>query len=63
MGISKNFSKFYGGTSLIIIVSVVLETLKQIESYILMNYYDKIIKSKNISIKNDYYFKKIKLKK
>ena len=43
LGVSSNFSKFYGGTSLLIMVGVVLETLQQIESYLLMRHYEGII--------------------
>ncbi|TDG95324.1 preprotein translocase subunit SecY [Cardinium endosymbiont of Culicoides punctatus] len=42
-GLSLSFSKFYGGTSLLIMVSSMLETLQQIESYLLMRRYEVII--------------------
>jgi len=35
-GVSQGFSQFYGGTSLLIMVGVILDTLQQIESYLLM---------------------------
>jgi preprotein translocase subunit SecY len=44
-GISREFSQFYGGTSLLILVGVVLDTLQQIESYLLMRHYDGLMKS------------------
>lgn len=39
-GVSDNFAIFYGGTSLLIMVAVVLDTLQQIESHLLMRHYD-----------------------
>ncbi|MGN6645344.1 MAG: preprotein translocase subunit SecY [Cytophaga sp.] len=39
-GIEKEFSYFYGGTSLLIMIGVVLDTLQQIESFLLMKHYD-----------------------
>ncbi|UZR92389.1 preprotein translocase subunit SecY [Chondrinema litorale] len=44
-GISINFAQFYGGTSLIIMVGVILDTLQQIESYLLMRHYEGMMKS------------------
>lgn len=44
-GVSMNFSQFYGGTSLIIMVGVILDTLQQIESYLLMRHYDGMMSS------------------
>ena len=38
LGIQQAFAYFYGGTSLLIMVGVVLDTLKQIESYLLMRH-------------------------
>jgi len=43
--ISQNFAYFYGGTSLLILVGVVLDTLQQIESYLLMRHYEGMMKS------------------
>ena len=40
MGVSTEFSRFYGGTSLLIMVGVVLETLQQVESILLMRRYE-----------------------
>jgi len=44
-GVTQNFSQFYGGTSLLILVGVVLDTLQQIESYLLMRHYEGMMKS------------------
>ncbi|MBG8552932.1 preprotein translocase subunit SecY [Hymenobacter guriensis] len=44
-GVTRPFSAFYGGTSLIIMVGVVLDTLNQIQSYLLMRHYDGMMKS------------------
>lgn len=45
VGISQNFAQFYGGTSLLIMVGVILDTLQQIESYLLMRHYEGMMKS------------------
>lgn len=47
-GINSQFSQFFGGTSLLIIVGVVLDTLQQIESHLLMRHYDGLLKSGRI---------------
>ena len=44
-GVNSSFSRFYGGTSLLILVGVVLDTLQQIESHLLMRHYDGLMKS------------------
>ncbi|MCC3157725.1 preprotein translocase subunit SecY [Hymenobacter sp. 15J16-1T3B] len=44
-GVTRPFSAFYGGTSLIIMVGVVLDTMNQIESYLLMRHYDGMMKT------------------
>ena len=44
-GVTPNFAQFYGGTSLLILVGVVLDTLQQIESYLLMRHYEGMMKS------------------
>jgi preprotein translocase subunit SecY len=44
-GVSSVFSRFYGGTSLLIMVGVVLDTLQQIESLLLMRRYEGLMKS------------------
>lgn len=43
--VSSSFARFFGGTSLIILVQVVLDTLQQIESHLLMRHYDGLMKS------------------
>jgi len=47
-GVDTNFAYFYGGTSLLIMVGVVLDTLQQIESHLLMRHYDGLMKSGRI---------------
>ncbi len=47
-GVSGNFAQFFGGTSLLIIVGVALDTLQQIESHLLMRHYDGFMKSGKI---------------
>jgi len=44
-GVNRAFSQFFGGTSLIIMVGVVLDTLQQVESYLLMRHYDGMMKT------------------
>lgn len=44
-GVSQGFAQFYGGTSLLIMVGVILDTLQQIESYLLMRHYEGMMKS------------------
>jgi len=44
-GVDANFAQFYGGTSLLILVGVVMDTLQQIESHLLMRHYDGLMKS------------------
>ncbi len=48
IGINRAFALFYGGTSLLILVGVVLDTLQQIESHLLMRHYDGLMKSGRI---------------
>jgi preprotein translocase subunit SecY len=43
--VTQGFARFYGGTSLLILVGVVLDTLQQIESHLLMRHYDGLMKS------------------
>ena len=45
LGVQPNFSTFFGGTSLLIMVGVILDTLQQIESYLLMRHYEGMMKS------------------
>jgi len=47
-GVNNNFAHFYGGTSILIMVGVVLDTLQQIESHLLMRHYDGLMKSGRI---------------
>lgn len=47
-GISQNFAQFFGGTSLLIMVGVVLDTLQQIESHLMMHHYDGLMKDGKI---------------
>jgi preprotein translocase subunit SecY len=44
-GVKAEFAQFFGGTSLLILVGVVLDTLQQIESHLLMRHYDGLLKS------------------
>ena len=47
-GVTSQFAQFYGGTSLLILVGVILDTLQQIESHLLMRHYDGLMKSGRI---------------
>jgi len=47
-GIKQGFAQFFGGTSLLIMVGVLLDTLQQIESHLLMRHYDGLMKSGRI---------------
>lgn len=47
-GVNNQFAHFFGGTSLLILVGVVLDTLQQIESHLLMRHYDGLMKSGRI---------------
>lgn len=47
-GVSQNFAQFFGGTSLLIIVGVVLDTLTQVESHLMMHHYDGLMKDGKI---------------
>ncbi len=47
-GISQNFAQFFGGTSLLILVGVVLDTLQQVESHLMMHHYDGLMKDGKI---------------
>ncbi|MFW5755029.1 MAG: preprotein translocase subunit SecY [Tangfeifania sp.] len=48
IGVNQSFALFFGGTSLLILVGVVLDTLQQIESHLLMRHYDGLTKSGRI---------------
>ena len=47
-GVGGEFAQFYGGTSLLIMVGVIMDTLRQIESYLLMRHYEGMMKSGNM---------------
>ncbi|TVP45433.1 MAG: preprotein translocase subunit SecY [Mongoliibacter sp.] len=47
-GVGGSFAQFYGGTSLLIMVGVIMDTLRQIESYLLMRHYEGMMKSGNM---------------
>ena len=47
-GISQEFSQFFAGTSLLILVGVILDTLQQVESHLMMHHYDGLMKSGKI---------------
>ena len=47
-GVNTQFAQFYGGTSLLIMVGVILDTLQQIESHLLMRHYDGLTKTGRI---------------
>ncbi|MBD5308293.1 MAG: preprotein translocase subunit SecY [Paramuribaculum sp.] len=47
-GVSQSFAQFFGGTSLLILVGVVLDTLQQIESHLMMHHYDGLMKEGKI---------------
>jgi preprotein translocase subunit SecY len=47
-GVNSQFAQFFGGTSLLILVGVVLDTLQQIESHLLMRHYDGLTKNGRI---------------
>ena len=48
LGINRQFALFFGGTSLLILVGVVLDTLRQVESYLLLRHYDGLMKTGRI---------------
>ena len=54
IGINNQFAQFFGGTSLLILVGVVLDTLQQIESHLLMRHYDGLMKTGRIKGKSGY---------
>ena len=49
LGVNDQFASFFGGTSLLILVGVLLDTLQQIESYLLMRHYDGLMKTGRLS--------------
>lgn len=46
IGVNHNFALFYGGTSLLIIIGVILDTIQQIDSYLFNNHYDGLMQNK-----------------
>jgi len=48
LNVQQGFAQFFGGTSLLILVGVVIDTLQQIESYLMMRHYDGLLKSGRI---------------
>ena len=48
LGVTSSFASFFGGTSVLIVIGVCLDTLQQIESYLLMRHYDGFMKSGKI---------------
>ena len=52
LGISQQFSLFFGGTSLLILIGVILDTLKQVESYLLLGHYDGLMKTGRVKGRN-----------
>ena len=48
LGVASGFASFFGGTSILIVIGVCLDTLQQIESYLLMRHYDGFMKSGKI---------------
>ena len=51
-GVNQQFAQFFGGTSLLITVGVVLDTLQQIETHLMMHHYDGLMKSGKIKGRN-----------
>ena len=51
-GVNQQFAQFFGGTSLLIIVGVVLDTLQQIETHLMMHHYDGLMKSGKLKGRN-----------
>ena len=52
--VSQQFAQFFGGTSLLIMVGVVLDTLQQIEGHLLSHNYDGLLKSGRIRGRSGY---------
>ena len=55
VGVGGEFAQFFGGTSLLIMVGVIMDTLRQIESYLLMRHYEGMMKSGNVKGKSSDY--------
>jgi preprotein translocase subunit SecY len=49
LGVTSGFASFFGGTSMLIGVGVILDTLQQVESYLLMNHYDGLMKTGRVT--------------
>lgn len=54
-GVTRQFAQFFGGTSLLILVGVVLDTLQQIESYLLMRRYEGLMQSGRVKGRTEEY--------
>jgi preprotein translocase subunit SecY len=52
-GVQQSWAMFYGGTSLIIMVGVAIDTLQQINSYLLNRHYDGLMKTGNSNRKSN----------
>ena len=52
-GVQQEFGHFFGGTSLLILVGVVLDTLQQIESYLLVRHYDGLLSAGHVRSRGD----------
>jgi len=52
LGVNNQMAQFFGGTSLLIMVGVVLDTLQQVESHLLMRHYDGLMKTGRIKGKS-----------
>ena len=52
VGLNTQWAYFYGGTSLLITVGVILDTLQQIESYLLNRHYDGLMKTGKLRCRN-----------
>ena len=53
LGMSREFSQFFGGTSLLIMVGVVLDTLQQVDSYRAMRHYESLMKTGNFTAREE----------
>jgi preprotein translocase subunit SecY len=51
--VNREFAYFFGGTSLLIMVGVILETLQQVESYLLMKHYEGMMKFDSLKGKSE----------
>jgi preprotein translocase subunit SecY len=53
LGVSDSFAVYFGGSSLLIMVGVILDTLQQIEGHLLMRQYDGLVKTGRIKGRKD----------